>query len=86
MIWNLSLGINNSSNLNSESNIIKIRINLTNKKYFIFIFPEFQGTAMDVDDGANEVAEVSKRHFEEAMRFARRSVSDQDIRKYEMFR
>merc|ERR1711978_489101 len=42
------------------------------------------GTAMDVDDGANEVAEVSKRHFEEAMRFARRSVSDQDIRKYEM--
>lgn len=24
-------------------------------------------------------------HFEEAMRFARRSVSDQDIRKYEMF-
>ena len=41
---------------------------------------------MDVDDGANEVAQVSKRHFEEAMRFARRSVSDQDIRKYEMFR
>merc|ERR1712066_865318 len=43
------------------------------------------GTAMDVDDGENEVAEVSKKHFEEAMRFARRSVSDQDIRKYEMF-
>merc|ERR1712141_679144 len=43
------------------------------------------GSAMDVDDGANEVAEVSKRHFEEAMRFVRRSVSDQDIRKYEMF-
>merc|ERR1712186_84824 len=43
------------------------------------------GSAMDVDDGANEVAEVSKRHFEEAMRFARRSVGDQDIRKYEMF-
>merc|ERR1712156_1407471 len=43
------------------------------------------GGAMDVDDGANEVAEVTKRHFEEAMRFARRSVSDQDIRKYEMF-
>merc|ERR1712203_979837 len=43
------------------------------------------GTAMDVDDGANDVSEVSKRHFEEAMRFARRSVSDQDIRKYEMF-
>jgi transitional endoplasmic reticulum ATPase len=43
------------------------------------------GTAMDVDEGVNDVAEVSKIHFEEAMRFARRSVSDQDIRKYEMF-
>merc|ERR1712047_16343 len=43
------------------------------------------GSAMEVDDGDNDVAEVSKRHFEEAMRFARRSVSDQDIRKYEMF-
>lgn len=31
---------------------------------------------MDVDDG-DDVAEVGKRHFEEAMRFARRSVSDQ---------
>ena len=41
---------------------------------------------MDVDEGVNDVAEVSKIHFEEAMRFARRSVSDQDIRKYEMFR
>ena len=44
-----------------------------------------QGGAMEVDDGDNDVAEVSKKHFEEAMRFARRSVSDQDIRKYEMF-
>jgi transitional endoplasmic reticulum ATPase len=40
---------------------------------------------MDVDDAADEIHEVSKQHFEEAMRFARRSVSDQDIRKYEMF-
>ena len=39
---------------------------------------------MDVDDD-DEIAEVGKRHFEEAMRFARRSVSDQDIRRYEMF-
>merc|ERR1719270_2897486 len=44
-----------------------------------------RGGAMEVDDGDNDVAEVSKKHFEEAMRFARRSVSDQDIRKYEMF-
>jgi transitional endoplasmic reticulum ATPase len=39
---------------------------------------------MDIDD-EDELSEVCKRHFEEAMRFARRSVSDQDIRKYEMF-
>lgn len=31
------------------------------------------------------VPEIRKDHFEEAMRFARRSVSDNDIRKYEMF-
>jgi hypothetical protein len=31
---------------------------------------------MDVDD-EEEISEVSKQHFEEAMRFARRSVSDQ---------
>ena len=31
------------------------------------------------------VPEVKKEHFEEAMKFARRSVSDNDIRKYEMF-
>ena len=30
-------------------------------------------------------AEIRRDHFEEAMRFARRSVSDNDIRKYEMF-
>ena len=28
---------------------------------------------------------VQREHFEEAMRFARRSVSDADIRRYEMF-
>ena len=39
---------------------------------------------MDVDD-EDEMTEVCKRHFEEAMKFARRSVSDQDIKKYEMF-
>merc|ERR1712168_660652 len=43
------------------------------------------GGAMEVDDGSDDVAEVTKKHFEEATRFARRSVSDQDIRKYEMF-
>jgi len=43
------------------------------------------GGAMEVDDGSDDTAEVNKTHFEEAMKFARRSVSDQDIRKYEMF-
>lgn len=33
----------------------------------------------------DDVAEIRKDHFEESMRFARRSVSDNDIRKYEMF-
>lgn len=31
------------------------------------------------------VPEITKAHFEEAMLFARRSVTDNDIRKYEMF-
>ncbi len=31
---------------------------------------------MDVDDD-DELSEVCRRHFEEAMKFARRSVSDQ---------
>ena len=44
---------------------------------------ERKGLSMDIDDDDN--AEVEKKHFEEAMRFARRSVSDQDIKKYEMF-
>jgi transitional endoplasmic reticulum ATPase len=41
--------------------------------------------AMDVDDEEDLVPEITKRHFEEAMKFARRSVSDNDIKKYEMF-
>jgi len=39
----------------------------------------------DVDDEDDPVPEITKRHFEEAMKFARRSVSDNDIKKYEMF-
>lgn len=44
-------------------------------------------SAMEVE-GAEEVdpvPEILRAHFEEAMKFARRSVSDNDIRKYEMF-
>jgi len=36
-------------------------------------------------DEEDPVPEIRRDHFEEAMRFARRSVSDNDIRKYEMF-
>jgi hypothetical protein len=36
-------------------------------------------------DDEDPVPEITREHFEEAMRFARRSVSDNDIRKYEMF-
>jgi len=44
-----------------------------------------KGVTMDVDDDEDLVPEILKRHFEEAMKFARRSVSDNDIKKYEMF-
>lgn len=37
------------------------------------------------DDEEEEVPMVTRRHFEDAMRNARRSVSENDIRKYEMF-
>jgi len=36
---------------------------------------------MEVDP----VPQIRRDHFEEAMKYARRSVSDHDIRKYEMF-
>lgn len=40
--------------------------------------------SMEVEE-PDLVPEITKAHFEEAMKFARRSVSDNDIRKYEMF-
>jgi transitional endoplasmic reticulum ATPase len=41
--------------------------------------------AMEMEEEEDPVPEVTKRHFEEAMKFARRSVTDNDIRRYEMF-
>ncbi|KDD73706.1 AAA+ ATPase, partial [Helicosporidium sp. ATCC 50920] len=43
--------------------------------------------AMDEDreGGADPVPSITRAHFEEAMRYARRSVSDGDIRKYQAF-
>jgi transitional endoplasmic reticulum ATPase len=40
--------------------------------------------SMDEDDD-NEVSEIKAAHFEESMKYARRSVSDADIRKYQAF-
>ena len=37
------------------------------------------------EDDFDAVPEITRQHFEEAMKFARRSVTDNDIRKYEMF-
>lgn len=42
------------------------------------------GDAMETE-GEDPVPEITRAHFEEAMAYARRSVSDNDIRKYEMF-
>lgn len=40
--------------------------------------------AMEEDD-VDDVSEIKAAHFEESMKFARRSVSDADIRKYQLF-
>lgn len=40
---------------------------------------------LEVEDNEDENPEITRRHFNEAMKHARRSVSDADIRKYEMF-
>jgi transitional endoplasmic reticulum ATPase len=42
------------------------------------------GEAMD-EDAPDPVPCITRAHFEEAMKFARRSVSDADIRKYQAF-
>lgn len=37
------------------------------------------------EDVEDEVSEIRPAHFEESMKYARRSVSDADIRKYQAF-
>ncbi|CEP11185.1 hypothetical protein [Parasitella parasitica] len=44
-----------------------------------------EDVGMDEDEESEPLAEITRAHFEEAMRFARRSVSDGDIRRYEVF-
>ena len=38
-----------------------------------------------MDEDYDPVPNIRKDHFEESMKYARRSVSDADIRKYEVF-
>ena len=68
-------------------------VNLDNKSteitfYLISIFVSLNHhyyVTQDMDEEEDPVPEIRKDHFEEAMRYARRSVSDKDIRKYESF-
>ncbi|KAI6164523.1 P-loop containing nucleoside triphosphate hydrolase protein [Pisolithus thermaeus] len=46
---------------------------------------EDDDSKMEEDAEEDPVPEITREHFEEAMKYARRSVSDQDIRRYEMF-
>ncbi|CAH8602718.1 unnamed protein product [Dicrocoelium dendriticum] len=46
---------------------------------------ERQSRPNAMDDESDPVPEITRRHFEEAMRYARRSVTENDVRKYEMF-
>ena len=48
-------------------------------KFYMYLSIFYQ----DMEEDA--VPEIRKDHFEEAMRYAHRSVTDNDIRKYEMF-
>ena len=38
-----------------------------------------------MEEDEDLVPEITRAHFEESMKFARRSVTDADIRKYELF-
>jgi len=44
-----------------------------------------RGEELMEEEEYDPVPEIRRDHFEEAMKFARRSVTDNDIRKYEMF-
>jgi len=46
---------------------------------------EDNGMMEEDEEEEDPVAHITRDHFEEAMKYARRSVSDSDIRRYEMF-
>ena len=49
------------------------------------VLRQARGEELMDDEDVDPVPEITRAHFEEAMKFARRSVTDNDIRKYEMF-
>ena len=55
------------------------------RKLYIFLIIIFFVPLGIQEDDYDPVPEIRRDHFEEAMKFARRSVTDNDIRKYEMF-
>jgi transitional endoplasmic reticulum ATPase len=46
---------------------------------------EIQTSADGMDTGVDPVPEITRAHFAEALRYARKSVNESDVRKYEMF-
>jgi len=62
------------------SDLNKTKLILSSSNYPLYVYLVFQ----EVEE-YDPVPEITRAHFEEAMKFARRSVSDNDIRKYEMF-
>lgn len=46
---------------------------------------EIQTTTDGMDTGVDPVPEITRAHFQEALRYARKSVNESDVRKYEMF-
>ena len=55
---------------------------VTRREHTMFLPRAADPDAMDTEERPDPVPEITKAHFEEAMKFARRSVSDNDIRKY----
>lgn len=69
----------------SDWSIQSLKKLLQNKPFlFTWQLLTLDGTLQEVED-EDPVPEITRGHVEEAMKFARRSVSDNDIRKYEMF-
>lgn len=51
----------------------------------LFSHSSLDAGSLQDEEEVDPVPTLRRDHFEEAMKFARRSVTDNDIRKYEMF-